>query len=243
MDEETPRPMRRRVESPYLRGQETRARIVATAVRLFGAKGFDSVSTREIALAACVPQPSLRYYFESKAGLYVACLAQIQSAIFRDMEPALTDAEALLDEPNADGERLVVCFCALQAALIDTLIGGTDDGAAALMVIRHDLPFEGGTGDLSGDETGVRRIADCFSRMMVRISGERLDPLSASRIVGLVNGQITTLYLRRDRLRAEGWYMTADRLRWLKSAIRAHTLAILQGYRVQEGGGALERAP
>ena len=235
--------MRRQVDSPYLRGEETRARIIDAAVRLFSAKGFDSVSTREIALAAGVPQPSLRYYFETKKGLYVACLEHIQAAIFRDMEPALGVAEALLDEPNASYERLVESFCALQDAMIDTLVGSADGETAAMMVIRHDLPSEGGSGGLTGDETAIRRISDCFTRMMVTISGDTLDPLSASRIVGIINGQITTIYLRRDRLRTEGWDITPDRLRWINGVIRTHTSAILDLYRTQDRRAAIERSP
>ena len=90
--------MRRNDEGGYLRGEETRNRILAVAVSLFGNKGFDSVSTREVAAAASVPPASLRYYFENKRGLYIACLEHVQQHLYKLVEPALVAAEALLED-------------------------------------------------------------------------------------------------------------------------------------------------
>ena len=60
--------MRKKVSATYPRGDETRLRILTTAIRLFGLQGFDGVTTRSIAVEASVPAPSLRYYFENKLG-------------------------------------------------------------------------------------------------------------------------------------------------------------------------------
>lgn len=220
--------MRRAVEAPYPRGEETKARILDVAVQLFGFKGFDSVSTREIAANAAVPQASLRYYFGNKQGLYIACLEHIQAQIFHQMEPALTHAEALLDDHLADVSRMISSFCDLQDAMAEIMIGGSDGGSSALLLLRHDLPSQGGAGSLSGDETAIRRMASCFARTIVRISDNRFDEQSASRIAGLINGQITNIYLRRSRLQEEGWDITPERLTWVKRMIRMHTTAILQ---------------
>lgn len=222
--------MRRTVEAPYSRGEATRARILDVAVDLFGTKGFDRVSTREIASGAEVPQASLRYYFETKQGLYVACLEYIQARIYQQMEPALERAEQLLADRTTSIAQLIDSFCSLQDAMVDAMIGADDSGTAAWLLVRHDLPSEGGAGALSGDESDLRRMASCFAGMLMRISADRLDQQSASRIAGLINGQITNVYLRRNRLLEEGWDLTTKRVLWIKDMIRMHTMAILQAH-------------
>src|SRR5215469_13323418 len=76
-----PAPRRRPVEGGYARGEETRLRIIATAIPLFGRRGFDGVSTREIAAEAGVNPPALQYYFDSKEGLYRACCEYIADQV------------------------------------------------------------------------------------------------------------------------------------------------------------------
>lgn len=225
--------MRRTVEAPYERGETTRAGILEVAIELFGTHGFDSISTRKIAAAAGVPQASLRYYFESKQRLYIACLELVQTRIFRQMEPVLKDAEALLEDRNADVDEIIERFCALQGALLEALVGGSDGGSIALLILRHDLPSASGAGTLAGDETHIRRLASCFTEMMVRISGNQLDEQSASRVTGLINGQITNVHLRRTRMLDEGWEITRDRMLWLKQVIRKNSAAILQAHRAE----------
>ena len=56
------------------RGEDTRRRILETALALFAAEGFDSASTRAIAERAGVNLPAIQYYFGSKEGLYRAVL-------------------------------------------------------------------------------------------------------------------------------------------------------------------------
>ncbi len=52
----------------------TRARILEAAVELFAARSFDGASTRDIAAAAGVSQPSLAYHFHSKDELWRAAV-------------------------------------------------------------------------------------------------------------------------------------------------------------------------
>lgn len=55
----------------------TRERILAAAVDLFADRSFDGASTREIAAAAGVSQPSLNYHFRSKDELWRAAVASL----------------------------------------------------------------------------------------------------------------------------------------------------------------------
>lgn len=55
----------------------TRERILAAAVELFADRSFEGATTREIAAAAGVSQPSLNYHFQSKDDLWRAAVASL----------------------------------------------------------------------------------------------------------------------------------------------------------------------
>ena len=224
--------MRRTVEGGYARGAETRDRILNVAIQLFGNFGFDSVTTREIAAQSDVPPASLRYYFVNKEGLYIACLEHVQTLTFKLLERELEATEALLAQDNVDADRLIESFCAMQDARIDSLMGGPDNGAAALFTIRHDLPSTSGAGKLGSLNADARRMASCYIQVLSRISGDKVDLQSALIITAMISGQIVNLFLRRNRLAEMGWEITPERIAWLKAAMRQQTMAILKSYQV-----------
>ena len=76
----------------YARGEETRARIIATALRVFGEQGFNKASTRQIAADAGVNPPALQYYFGGKEGLHRACAQFIIDRVLAIVAPALLRA-------------------------------------------------------------------------------------------------------------------------------------------------------
>lgn len=235
--------MRQKVKAGYARGNETEARILNVAINLFGNRGFDSVSTREIADAAAVPPASLRYYFKSKQGLYVACLVHIQALSQPFVEPALLAAEKILQDSASDADRLIDAFCTIQEAQIDYSIGRPDAGATALFMFRHDLPSDAGESNFTGgDGTFALRMISCFIQMMKAISGNTFDSQRALIVAGLINSQITIIHLKRKRLAEMGWDVTPEHLLWLKQTIRFHTTAILRAYSVKHLAAASSSA-
>jgi AcrR family transcriptional regulator len=62
-------------------GNPTRRRILKAARRLFAARNYDAVSVGELARAARVNRASLYYYFEDKAALYRAVIADALEVI------------------------------------------------------------------------------------------------------------------------------------------------------------------
>lgn len=92
---------------PRTSADETRTRLVRAALVLFGEKGFDATSTREIADAANANIGSIAYHFGGKDGLRQACAVYIVKMVSdaagsvlpldRDTLPATREsAEALL---------------------------------------------------------------------------------------------------------------------------------------------------
>lgn len=89
-------------------GPERREEILAAALRLFGQSGLYGVSTRQIAQAVGVSQPTLYAYFASKDEI----AAELHARAFRELEARLRvgvrDADTL--EAVAAGLRIYLDF-------------------------------------------------------------------------------------------------------------------------------------
>src|SRR5882724_12267732 len=90
------------VEGGYARGEETRARIVTAALKMFGERGFEAASTRDIATGAGVNAPALQYYFDNKEGVYLACVEHIVKRVWESMSGVIDDAERRAAEKAQD---------------------------------------------------------------------------------------------------------------------------------------------
>ncbi len=83
----------------YRKGGEARARILQAALTVFGEHGFKGATTRQIAEAAGVNLPALKYYFGGKRGLYLACAQDIVGRYQQRMLPLVSEAHAALGAP------------------------------------------------------------------------------------------------------------------------------------------------
>jgi len=82
---------------PPQRGEETRAALIAAALKLYGDNGFEATSTREIAASAEVNAAMIAYHFGGKEGLRAACadfVAERLRGIFGDAPEAETPQAA-----------------------------------------------------------------------------------------------------------------------------------------------------
>ena len=95
-------------------GEQSRERLLLTALRLFSDQGYSKTSTRAIAEAAQTNIAAISYYFGDKAGLYRAAFFEpfgsAEADIARYADPSMSLAEALHGlyatflEPLAEGE-------------------------------------------------------------------------------------------------------------------------------------------
>jgi AcrR family transcriptional regulator len=81
---------------------ETRAALISAGLGIFGRKGFDAASTREIAAAAKTNIASIAYHFGGKEGLRLACAEEIVRRISQVIRPealasGTADPDAALD--------------------------------------------------------------------------------------------------------------------------------------------------
>lgn len=105
----------------YQRGEETRARLVDAALQVFGEKGFDAASTRDIASAAGFNAPALQYYFENKEGVYLACVEHILDRLWQHLGAAYQAAQAVVANLEASDAQRVDAVLGILAKVLELL--------------------------------------------------------------------------------------------------------------------------
>lgn len=82
------------------KGEETKARIIRTAIQQFGHKGYFLTSLDIIARGAEVQRPAIINYFDNKLGLFKACIQNVMDEFASDYSKRraeLKDAVSELD--------------------------------------------------------------------------------------------------------------------------------------------------
>ncbi|MBX3581864.1 MAG: CerR family C-terminal domain-containing protein [Rhizobiaceae bacterium] len=98
--------------------EQTRAALLRAGLRLFGRKGYEGTSTREIAALARANIGSIAYHFGGKEGLHLACADFIVETIQSIARPALAEVAAVATPEDAAAglkrsvERIVGFFVA-----------------------------------------------------------------------------------------------------------------------------------
>lgn len=137
--------------------EDTRRSLVLAALGLFGRKGFEGASTREIAAAAGANIGSIAYHFGGKQQLYRACAAYIVETIGMTVSMAMGAGNPVKGgrlSPEAAKDRLV----------------GIANGVVEFLVVREE------TGDIV---QFVLRELQQPSAAMTTIQNELFNPVHA----------------------------------------------------------------
>jgi AcrR family transcriptional regulator len=220
---------RHAVERGYPRGEETRSRIIAAALRLFGERGFEGASTRDIASSASVNAPALQYYFDNKEGVYLACVEHIVSHIWKYLSAVVASGEQVLTGEASD-EELMDAFCAIQGQLAEFMFTSQEASDWRLFMAR----LQAGEGPPAGFQIVYEQVKKRISNVSAAIVGRLLgrpasDDETLIRTMAL-NGQLMVFQVaRRSALIALNWdTVDAGRLALLKGVIREQTRAVLR---------------
>jgi TetR/AcrR family transcriptional regulator, regulator of cefoperazone and chloramphenicol sensitivity len=221
-------PRRRPRHGGYARGDETRAQIVEAALRMFGERGFDQASTRDIATHARVNPPALQYYFESKEGLHRACAQHIIGHALPQLKPFMDRAMVAAAEGEKPGA--LAALENLLDALIESLaqrdmeiwsrfiVRGKHDGAGpGMALIREQLS---------------RPMMDAVSSVVGVITGlPKSDEMSRLRTL-LVLGQIHWMNASREEfLKVMCWpKLDSSKVAIIKQIVREHTRAVFKEF-------------
>jgi AcrR family transcriptional regulator len=222
---------RRIAATGYARGEETRLRIIAAAVELFGDSGYEQTSTREIAAHAGVNAPVLQYYFRGKEGLYLACAGYMADRGNALLAPTLDEIRRCLAAKPTTAE-LIDCVCLLLDRLTDFIMMTAEVDRWARFMAWEDLHPDHAPASARAviDKSFKQALNGLMRDLVSRITGTRPnDPRTAIRVLTLF-AQVSLFHATRERaLHIIGWSkLDAKGLGLIKGVIREQTVAALR---------------
>jgi len=172
----------------YQRGEDTRRRILDTAIEVFAAIGYEAASTRALAERAGVNLPAIPYYFGSKEGLYRAAIEHIVREIDERMAPVAERVEAALaGEPSR--QELLALLHDMLDAFVALVVGGAHLESRRLLFARAEIERTAALEPLH--EIGLTRVfAPCHAlvaRLLNRAAGDNGTALRTLAILGQVS--------------------------------------------------------
>ena len=229
---------RRTTQAGYARGDDTRGRVIASGLKLFGKHGFDGASTRDIAIDAGVNTPAVHYYFSGKEGLYLACVEHMAAEVCSHIEGAATEADALLVK-HAAAARLIEAYCHIQERMVDLLLGAKACTEWVLILARA----QGGLGPDAGFDVLYRKVSARLLGVQCALLARLLcipEEADETRILAMtLHGQITTfMFMRRTALSQLGSdAFRATHVELVKRTIADNTRSLLAGMIAQRRPG------
>jgi AcrR family transcriptional regulator len=117
--------------------EDTRTRLLQTALSVFAQRDFDAVSVREIVERAGVNIAAVSYHFGGKQGLYLATAEYLADVMQQRVQPAMQKQAQSAENmsPDVAAEHLE----ALIDTLLHTLLGDPLGDDAAGFILREQL--------------------------------------------------------------------------------------------------------
>ena len=207
------------------RGEDTRRRILETALALFAAEGFDSASTRAIAERAGVNLPAIQYYFGSKEGLYSAAIAHIGEQATQAVMPIASRVYAALDG-SPSRAQLINLLCEMVDVLLALFL---DDSLPErenrnLFVSRVEVEHTAALDPLN--EAMGRHVLAPSCALVGRLVDRPAEDEQVVLRTLMILGQ-AKIFCSRSVVRALGWDTVGEgRVRAVKALVHQHTRAI-----------------
>lgn len=162
-------------EGGYQRGEETRARIIEAAVEVFGARGYDGASTRDIATAAGVNAPAIQYYFDGKEGVYLACVEHLITLLWHKMSPSVEAAESVLADADCGDSALIDASLGILGTVVSTIQDSPQTTAWRAFMDRHQAGLCPQSATMAFEERFKARIARVIRELIARVAGLALE--------------------------------------------------------------------
>ena len=221
-------PRRRPKAGGYPRGDETRAQIITTALRVFGERGFDQAATRDIAAKAGVNPPALQYYFDSKEGLHRACAQYIIDRALPNLQPLIARANSAAVDARK-GAALEALEDLLDALTDSLAVPGTESWSRFIVRGKHDGAGPGM--EMLREQISKPTIDAVAGLVAVLTDGAASSEVTRLRTL-LVLGQIHWMHAGREQaLKFMGWSkLDAAKLAMMKQTVREHTRLVLKDF-------------
>jgi AcrR family transcriptional regulator len=206
------------------RGEDTRRRILETALDLFAAQGYEGASTRQIAEGAGVNLPAIQYYFGNKEGLYRAIIDDINANTDRHMAALVERVQAALVAPETPREALAALLGEMIETFMVLVTSGTQVESRRLFFARAEIEETPGLDILH--ENGMRQIFNPCLALLSSLHGKpATDQEMTVRTLALI-GQVVIFCNNQKRPLLAGAGLDAESVRLMKLVVREHTDAI-----------------
>jgi AcrR family transcriptional regulator len=216
----------RRRPGTHARGEDTRRRILETALAIFAAQGYEGTSTRQLAERAGVNLPAIQYYFGSKEGLYRAVIGDIVDHAERHMAPLAPKVSAAVADPDCSQEDLLSLLCEMLEAFVSLVTGGPQIESRRLFFARAEVEPTPGLDFLH--ESGMRQIFRPCLNLLGRLLGKSTeDPDVVFRTLTLI-GQVVIFCNNGVRLVLESPELDEASVHTIQTLIRSQTQAIVR---------------
>ena len=221
-------PRRRAARGHYACGEDTRRRILETAVTLFAQLGFQGASTRAIAQRARVSLPALQYYFGGKDGLHRACIEYVTEDVRVRLEPQIERTRAQLQAGPLARAELLALLRNLLEPLLEALATDRPESWALFFAraqTEHNEAFAAMHQRIGG------RLITLITEIVTRLLGPQHGAAEGQIRAAAILGQATLV--RRSRpllLKTLGWPdFAGQRLSLLKDVLWRSIEASLGG--------------
>lgn len=208
----------------YARGDETRRRILDTALETFAACGYEGTSTRLLAARAGVNLPAIQYYFGSKEGLYRAVIGDIISYNAAHMAPLALETRAMLANPGASRAELLELLCQRLEAFVSLVTRGPQVEARRLLFARAEVEDTPGLEELL--ESGRQQIFQPCLELISRLLGQSPESEATVLCTMAVIGQVTIFCHNKVQDLLSPGEFTPERVCAIQALVRAHTMAV-----------------
>ncbi|EIC85489.1 CerR family C-terminal domain-containing protein [Serratia sp. M24T3] len=216
----------------YARGDETRQRIIDSAIVLFGELGFEGASTRAIAKHAGVNTPALQYYFENKEGLYVTCAEFLADESYEWFEPLL---ERMAQVKNPEPEACIEMFCLMLDTVLERVLNNNTAHQRRLFHVRIKMGQGPEKAASRFNEKLICHIHDAGARLVARISDTSVDD-ERTQIRSLsLFGLATTFYTMKHPVYSpaeDASQFPAARMALIKSTVREQCQVLMRSWMV-----------
>lgn len=220
----TPRAALRQRSQP--RGDDTRRRLVETAIETFAAFGYEGSSTRLLAERAAVNLPAIQYHFGGKEGLYRAAIAHIVAEIDSRVAPVADRVRGALKRAALSRREVAALLDALLDAFVACVVGEGQGESRKLFINRAQSERSNALAPLH--QCFVRQVigpcAELVARLTGRKAGEERTQIQALAVLGQAS-----IFCNKGPKQVLGWNeIGAKRMKTIQSVVRAQTAAIFR---------------
>ena len=208
------------------RSQLARDRLLEAGLQIFGKRGLDGTSVREIATASGQNVASISYHFGSKEGLYFAVLENAAQELLRRAGGLRAEVDAVRTSGNCTPEEAKALIQRILRTLYLNIASREDSLAIGKLVVREQMEPTQGFEILF--RTCLGQIHEALGLLLSKAVG--VDPNAPETIIRAhtLLGQVFSFRVARETIRRRlGWKTMEGKNAELVAAIIEENVALL----------------